>query len=308
MAGKTRTVPIIVGAAGSLVAIAVAAVALVPLLGAAPDVQPVVVDRPDLDTGSGAASDSPQLALAATLSAVAGPDESTQKFVVSADAPWTTFPDQATNPDDLYVCSEAQLSWLREYGLPAWDTVFVSFTNTDSSGASSTVKDIRAEGEVDTRPAIVVECPSPIGGESPLQVGLLKLEDGTTAVFDEKFLEGGGQAFDDGVYGEAGAPVLFNLAPGETAQLVLKINGDGIFSGEIRGTVASDAADSYVVLAEGFGQDKAAVLSGPDVFTLIIFRGYVCLRGSDYDPFVDPFDSENACVFQDVINHVDSLQ
>jgi hypothetical protein len=168
--------------------------------------------------------------------------------------------------------------------------MYTNITNSATDGAAVVVSDIRAEGTDDVQPAVVVACPFPIGGESPLQVGLLRLGSGDVAVFDEQFLEGGGQAFEGGVYGEPGSPVLFNIAPGASSQLLLRISSPGLYTGRIVATVRDGDDESYVVLADGFGTDKAAIPTGPDVLMLQIFEGFSCYTGFYDEAFDCTFD------------------
>lgn len=226
-----------------------------------------------------------------------------ETYMIPIDTDWASFPDLGP-ANDLYVCTEAQVEWLAARGLKVADTYFLEFTNTASDGSSLTVSDIRGDGTVPDSPTrVAFECQYPQGGEIPLQFGKLTLGSSEAAIFEAEHPEGGGLSGEGDVLGEAFSPVVFNLEPGEVARLHLSVESLGKFTGRIVATVTSGQTKGLLVIAEGYGTDRATRESGLDDFSVLLFGGIHC-NGADYDPLM-PFDSP-VCSMEEVVSKLGS--
>lgn len=159
-------------------------------------------------------------------------------------------------------CTPSQLAWLKGNGVPYTDNYLrVDLVNTATSGSRLMISEIRAEGEL-TEPdsgILLVSCRAGQGGEPLAQYARLALGTGENAVFGD-ILEGC-EAPDGycwyagtGQVGEAGMPVVFDIAPGEAATLVLRYDHAANFSGRFVATVSVDGVESTLVLTPN-GED-----------------------------------------------------
>ena len=253
--------------AGSAVALAVATVTIVSIVGSSssgPGIEVVAHGAPEPQS---VAAEETAVPTADFLDATAVAERAGQDWVVPADAPWASFP-IGGEPGDY--CTPEQDAWLAEHGFPSKAEMRFTFVNTNTDGGAATVSEIRVASD-ETEPAVVVECPLRKGGEIPVQTGVLDTAVDRVAVFSEDLLEGsGGGGFDDRLtYGDPGTPIVLNLQPGEQAEVLLWVWGPTLNRGGLVATV-HDGDDQYIVtiLDPAVGTTVVPILAGPNIVTI----------------------------------------
>jgi hypothetical protein len=185
------------------------------------------------------------------------------------DAPFEEFPpDLVPVPEslgmpeltDVRVCSDEQHQWLNRHGTPFVTGLALSMRNNAQSGGI-TVRDFKTSGEVkrSSTPLVEVDCMIPIGGAVGRQFGILRTDNRSSATWSSF-----GASPDNPDANEAGSPVVYDLAAGESALLELSIDATGDFSGSIEATVLAENKTAIVKidvgpLREAAGNDRIFV-------------------------------------------------
>jgi hypothetical protein len=195
-------------------------------------------------------------------------------WAVPVDAPFGEFMTQTVEEADDTGCTPSQLAWLKEHGVPYGSHLLrVDLINTATSGSRLVVSDIRPEGEL-TAPetdVVMVSCQPGIGGEPLAQFATLALGTGEQAVFGDIqedcitdpyycWYAGTGET------GVPGTPVIFDIAPGEAAILVLRYDHAVDFRGRFVATVSVDGVESTLVLTPNGEDIYAPVITIEDVW------------------------------------------
>jgi hypothetical protein len=149
------------------------------------------------------------------------------------------------------VCSAEQHAWLEANGAPITTQVLVDMRNTASEGPMLTLKDFSLSGERSTdggAKSIRIACDT--ASPSPLRVQAARLDatsESGVAVF-------AAAAFGATNEGLPDTPAAWNLAPGETGQMVIDVFASVDVTGELQATVMSGDESRPAPLGE-----KAAV-------------------------------------------------
>lgn len=168
-------------------------------------------------------------------------------YAVPIDAPFDEFPTHTTpypSIPETKVCSEEQHRWLKDHGRPYVSALKISIRNSAGSGAV-TVRDIRTKGAVipEEVPLIAVRCMIPIGAAIYRQVGFLKTDNASSAVWGEKM---GNSVDPSAPVFEQGSDVVYDLNPGGSAELELLLEVHNDFLGSIEATVLAEDRKSVV--------------------------------------------------------------
>jgi len=170
-----------------------------------------------------------------SLRAAAEPLGGELEFGLPSSAPFNTYP---TGTAD--ACTPAQQKWLEANGEPITTRFLVDLRNVASEGAMLALKSFRGDGKSGSdAPLIKVTCDPTGGSATSVQAARLLVSDPTQVAYFDK------SAFNQTKEGIPDSPVVWNLAPGETGQLVLALFPTASFTGgldvtAVRGTEQRD--------------------------------------------------------------------
>lgn len=167
----------------------------------------------------------------------------TGAFAVPITAPFDELPRElARHPSDRYdICSPAQLDWLARYGRAFVNHFYVNLHNTADSGTRIIVDRFSTKGSLETPavPLVAVYCVEPVGGPISMQSAGLPADTLSTA----SFLPG---IQTDSL---AGSPVMYELEPGESADLFLMVSSVQSLEGHLTARVRSGTEEEEVRLS-----------------------------------------------------------
>ena len=196
--------------------------------------------------------------------------------------------DFSSFPASNGVCGEEQQVWLQERGLRVTTRVVLDMRNTASEGPMLVVKEIGVAGE--RRPSddvrILVVCDSAPSAATVLRSARLDAtrEDGVAVLSAATF-----GAVSDGL---PDTPVAWNLAPGETGQLVIRLSGSQQVSGTLVATVLSGTSARIVLVDHGSVTLRPLLDSG--LTYLDAGQNLRCLR--------EQANELTSCVLEEVLN------
>ena len=151
------------------------------------------------------------------------------EYAVPATAAFDTFP--AGTPG---TCTVAQQRWLATNGRPIITRFLLDLRNVASSGAMLALKDFRGTGKASTSDQVIKVVCDPSGGSaSSIQAARLLVSDPVQVAYFDK------SAFNQTSEGIPDSPVVWNLAPGETGQLVVDLYPTKAFTGALTTTAFS---------------------------------------------------------------------
>ncbi|KAA9083796.1 hypothetical protein [Microbacterium radiodurans] len=184
-----------------------------------------------------------------TLTATPYP-ASVSEWALPLDADRSTYPN---DPDP--ACTAERQEWLAARAQPIRRTVLFDLRNTATSGPMVGVTDVRIDGErfPHRSEAILVVCDSE--PKPPVPMAAARLDASST---------GGVAVFSAENYGiqQAGLPdmpVTWNLAPGETGLVVLRIGSSVAYEGTLTASVVESGRSAPVTISVG----EAERLSAP---------------------------------------------
>jgi hypothetical protein len=161
-----------------------------------------------------------------TFSSSAKPyPSSVVSYAVNRAAPFETFPAGTGSR-----CDEAQQSWLAAHGTVVVEEYLVDLTNTANSGALLTLQEVIGSGDVTPSDDSVVRvlCNTTGAPESSLAAAHLDPSSGVPAAFASS-AQGSGSRPD--------TPVVYTLEPGETGQIVIRLQSSAAFTGDVVATL-----------------------------------------------------------------------
>lgn len=164
------------------------------------------------------------------------------EYGVPLNAPFDTFP-----VGDAGSCSPAQQDWLDAQGDKITTRYLVDLRNVASEGAMLALKSFRGTGEVSGEaPLIKIVC-DPTGAAGPaVQAARLLVSDPAQVAYFHK------SAFNQTAEGIPDSPVVWNLEPGETGQLVVALFPTESFSGRLNVTAYSGTEQrDFPILIDG---------------------------------------------------------
>lgn len=175
------------------------------------------------------------------------------QFFMPLDTPFEDLP-KSPNPNDPEVfdpCTSEQSDWLYAHGTFVPEYQHIEMRSKAASGAIITLKNFRAEGTQVPHddPIVVVRCWNSMGSAAPSSPATLRLGIDEQARFDFE--------------AENDSLVVYNLAPGETDQLNLRLQTTEIFRGSLRVTVVSGESARDIVLKNYDGTDIYAAAYPP---------------------------------------------
>ena len=191
------------------------------------------------------------------------------EYAVPTTAPFDTFPS-----GDAGTCSAAQRAWLTKNGTPITTRYLVDLRNVASSGAMLALKSFRGKGTAATgAPQIKVICDPAGGAASTVQAARLLVSDPAQVAYFDK------SAFSQTTEGIPDSPVVWNLAPGETGQLVMDLYPAKAFTGRLVTTAFSgtDHRDFTIPVSSKNTLTVPALVSGGMTY-LQVDGSLKCLR------------------------------
>jgi len=204
-----------------------------------------------------------------SLRVSAAPFGSERDYAVPATAPFATFPS-----GEAGTCTAAQQQWLESHGTRITTRYLLDLRNVASSGAMLALKSFRATGTTTgAPPAVRVVC-DPDGAAAPtVQAARLPIGRASDVAYFDK------SAFGQTAKGIPDSPVVWNLAPGETGQLVLDLYPTESFDGTLTTTAfsGSDHRDVPIPLESKKRITVPALVSGGMTF-LQVDAALACVR------------------------------
>ncbi|CAH0301992.1 hypothetical protein SRABI26_04571 [Arthrobacter sp. Bi26] len=230
-----------------------------------------------------------------SLSATAGKNlNSLGSYAVPVDAPFDSFPTRLVpSPDGRYfVCSEEQHTWLSRYGRLFVDSVIVDLSNTAQVGAPITVRDFTMHGKTAAAqvPLFPVICITPTGGAIDADTGTLQADGTSTATFSDARAD----SQDRNIVPKS--PAAYNLPPGESAILFLRLQVPRDFEGSLAATVSSGGKDKTITIPVDGSSDPILVpdFSRVSGFKLLVGQAWgdeeakagvlACFQGEESHP------------------------
>jgi hypothetical protein len=175
-------------------------------------------------------------------------------FVLPFDAPLEEFPFELSTG-----CNGRQQSWLKEHGKVLQRAYGVEISNIAGDGAQLTVTDVRTDGQRSAAadPVILIRCPGAAEGDFT-ELSINSDSDHPATVFDPET-------------GQSGKHFTFNLSPGETGTLLIRITGTENFSGKILANSTTGGKTETVVLPLSPGGEQSLVVPGIGVSANLSF-------------------------------------
>lgn len=180
-------------------------------------------------------------------------------------------------------CTDERREWLEARATQIHRSLLIDMRNVADSGPMLSVSDVRIEGDrfPDTDTAVLVICDPASTAPQPLEAAMLDASTaGSVAVF-------AAEAYGIQQEGLPDLPVSWNLAPGETGLVVLRIGS----------SVAYDGALTASVVDAGRVIDMEIVVDGLDHLAApaLVGLGEVYLRAGSALTCVDERDTEAVC-------------
>ena len=190
-------------------------------------------------------------------------------------------------PDSDGTCSETQRTWLAEAGHAITSRLIVDLRNTASEGAMVVVKDFSVTGTrtTDDERYLRVICDSAPTPVTPLRSARL---DATTPQGVAVLSANAFGATSDGL---PDTPVAWNLAPGETGQLVIRVFSRAAVTGELVATVLVGES-AQMTTVQGASITTLPLVDDGATY-LNAGEGLRCVRETD--------DQTTECDLQDVV-------
>jgi len=193
----------------------------------------------------------------------------TLEFAVPVTADFASFPTGGAG-----ACDSKQQAWLESQGIPIHTTYLIDLHNVASDGPMLALNDFRGTGESSSEtPLVKVLCDPTGGSPDNLQAARLMVSDETQVAY-----------FDKSAYGQSGegipdSPVVWNLAPGETGQIVLVLFPTAGFTGTLGLTAVSGTEQKPFIIPVG-KSDEISVpgLVRGGIAYLQVDGGLNCLR------------------------------
>lgn len=185
-------------------------------------------------------SDSSSLATLETGAKPYRPDE-VAHYVLPLMTDFTDFPFAAAQ------CGDEQLNWLDSKGRRFQRDYVVQVRNTARSGSIIALQNFHAEGELAQQTeGMILECDRLEGSGVVTEPAQLRLDTDVAAYFDKSKLGNAGT-------GQPNMPLGYNLAPGETGQIVMSLSSIADFSGNlmVSGAVGKESRDFPIALEGG---------------------------------------------------------
>lgn len=195
-------------------------------------------------------------------------DRFSDQWLIPASAPIQSFPEEPKAQQNFYLCSDAQLAWLREHAQQtsgSWSHFRLTLHSSATSGGALSLNNIRFDGaETPSEPLIHFQCPQ--GGKGSHEGQIMYITaDGTPARWGP---EKGTDAKPEG------SPVTLNIAPGEASALQLvrapEVDTQRLYEGRF--------------LADVVETGKTVVLAGDISFRREMAPGYFFGYGWNNDP------------------------
>ncbi len=180
-------------------------------------------------------------------------------------------------------CSAAQLAWLQQSAVQIHRTLLLDLRNVADSGPMLSISDVRIEGERATNraSAVLVVCDTSAAPPRPLEAAMLDASSANSvAVFSA-------EAYGIQQEGLPDLPVTWNLAPGETGLIVLRIGSSVAYDGSLVAGVVDKGTKSDIEITV----DGVDSLSSPALVAL----GEVHLRAGSALTCVDESDAATLC-------------
>lgn len=180
-------------------------------------------------------------------------------------------------------CSAEQREWLEQNATQIHRTLLLDLRNVADSGPMLSISDVRIEGERATRrePAVLVVCDTSVTPPRALEAAMLDAWSAkSVAVFSA-------EAYGIQQEGLPDLPVTWNLAPGETGLIVLRIGS----------SVAYDGALTAGVVDKGTKTDLEIPVDGVDSLAApaLVTLGEVHLRAGAALTCIDESDAAAVC-------------
>lgn len=180
-------------------------------------------------------------------------------------------------------CTDARRAWLAERATQIHRSLLIDMRNVADSGPMLAISDVRIEGEryPHGETAVLVVCDPATIPPQPLEAAMLDASSSSSvAVFSA-------EAYGIQQKGLPDLPVTWNLAPGETGLVVLRIGS----------TVGYDGALTVGVVDAGKTAELQVVVDGVDtlVAPALVELGHVQLRAGAALTCVDERDAAAVC-------------
>ena len=191
------------------------------------------------------------------------------EFGVPPTVDFTSFPSGVPG-----ACDTAQQAWLESHGARIHTTVLIGLRNVASEGAMLSLNRFRGIGEtVKTAPLVKVVCDPTGGSADNLQAARLLISDPTQVAYFDK------SAFGQTQEGIPDSPVAWNLAPGETGQIVMVFFPTASFTGRLQLTAMSGTESQEFPISVGASDELTApsLVRGGVAF-LRVDGGLICLQ------------------------------
>lgn len=192
--------------------------------------------------------------------------------------------DLATYPtSDAEGCTADRAAWLEANATQIHRSLLIDMRNVADSGPMLSVSDVRIEGEryPHGETAVLVVCDPATTPPQPLEAAMLDASSSSSvAVFSA-------EAYGIQQEGLPDLPVTWNLAPGETGLVVLRIGS----------TVGYDGTLTVGVVDAGKTTDMEVTVDGVEtlVAPALVELGHVQLRAGSTLTCVDERDATAAC-------------
>lgn len=169
------------------------------------------------------------------------------EFAVPTDAPFDAFPEGPAG-----ACSAEQQAWLQANGRPIVTRYLVDLRNVASEGPMLALKQFRGTGESGQGAGLIKVVCDPTGaGAGQLQYARLLVSDPTQIAYFDK------SAYGQTAEGIPDSPVAWNLAPGETGQIVLALFPTAPFTGSLELTAVSGTEERQFAITVADGEELA---------------------------------------------------
>lgn len=211
------------------------------------------------------------------ISAMPYPESATE-WALPADTDLSTYPAGTSE-----ACGPQQREWLQQSATQIHRTLLLDLRNVADSGPMLSISDVRIEGERATNraPAVLVVCDTSAAPPRPLEAAMLDASSArSVAVFSA-------EAYGIQQEGLPDLPVTWNLAPGETGLIVLRIGASVAYDGTLTAGVVDKGTKSDIEIAV----DGVESLSAPPLVAL----GEVHLRAGSALTCVDESDAATVC-------------
>lgn len=185
-------------------------------------------------------SDSSSLNTLETVAKPYRPDE-VAHYVLPLMTDFTDFPFADAQ------CGDEQLNWLDSKGRRFQRDYIVQVRNTAQSGAIIALQNFHAEGDLaQQNEGMILECDRLEGSGVVTEPAQLRLDTDVAAYFDKSKLGNAGT-------GQPNMPLGYNLAPGETGQIVMSLSSIADFSGTlmVSGAVGKESGNLPIALEGG---------------------------------------------------------